>query len=69
MKEPSSIRLTATAMLSAGPAKIHHRYLGRRAGGRPGEEGEVVVTGPGDDPDAIGQRGLAATGTPVGVAR
>jgi putative redox protein len=59
---------TASAMFSAGPAEIHHRYLVRRADGRPDEDGEVVVTGPGDDPDALGQRGLAATGTPVGVA-
>jgi putative redox protein len=59
---------TASAMFSAGPAEIHHRYLVRRADGRPDEDGEVVVTGPGDDPDALGQHGLADTGIPVGAA-
>ena len=47
---------TATAMLSAGPAEVHHRYLIRRTDGRPAETGEVVVTGPDDDPDALGAR-------------
>lgn len=47
---------TVTAMLSAGPAQIHHRYLIRREGSAPDEKGEVVVTGPGDDPDAPGTR-------------
>ncbi len=37
---------TATAMLSAGPAEIHHRYRIRRDG-RPIEAEEVVVAGPG----------------------
>ena len=59
---------TASAMFSAGPAEIHHRYLIRRAGGRPDETGEVVVTGPGDDPDALGERWLAAARTPAEVA-
>lgn len=46
---------TVTAMLSAGPAEIHHRYLVRRGEGRPDEGGEVVVTGPGGDPDGWAQ--------------
>lgn len=45
---------TVTAMLAAGPAEIHHRYLIRRGDGLPDEAGDVVVTGPGDDPDAPG---------------
>ena len=52
---------TASAMFSAGPAEIHHRYLVRRGDGRPDEEGEVVVTGPGEDPDALGERWAAAS--------
>lgn len=36
---------TATAMLSAGPAQIHHRYAIHRDGAST-ETGEVVVTGP-----------------------
>jgi putative redox protein len=47
---------TASAMFSAGPAEIHHRYLIRRGDGRPDEVGEVVVTGPREDPDALGER-------------
>jgi putative redox protein len=35
-----------SAMLSAGPTEIHHRYRVVREG-YPTEEGEVVVTGPG----------------------
>lgn len=46
---------TVTAMLSAGPAEIHHRYLVHRADGGLDEAGEVVVTGP--------HGGLAAVGT------
>jgi putative redox protein len=42
---------TATAMLSAGPAEIHHRYVIHRDGAS-AERGEVVVTGPHADPDA-----------------
>ena len=45
---------TASAMFSAGPAEIHHRYLIRRGDGRPDESGEAVVTGPHEDPDALG---------------
>lgn len=59
---------TASAMFSAGPAEIHHRYVVRRGDGRPDEGGEVVVTGPGEDPDALGERWRAAAGTPVGAA-
>jgi putative redox protein len=59
---------TASAMFSAGPAEIHHRYVVARGGGRPEERGEVVVTGPGEDPDALGQRWLASAGAPAGVA-
>ena len=46
---------TASAMFSAGPAEIHDRYIIRRCDGRPDEEGEVVVTGPSADPDALGE--------------
>jgi len=59
---------TASAMFSAGPAEIHHRYVVSRGDGRPDDSGEVVVTGPGDDPDALGERWLAAAGSPAGVA-
>lgn len=51
---------TVAAMLSAGPAEVHHRYVVRRSDGRPDEEGEVVVTGPGEDPDALGERWAAS---------
>lgn len=56
---------TVTAMLSSGPAEVHHRYLVTRVGRPPVEEGEVVVTGPGDDPDALGRNALAAGVAPV----
>ena len=59
---------TASAMFSAGPAEIHHRYLVRHGDGRPDEDGEVVVTGPGEDPDALGERWRSAAATPVGAA-
>ncbi len=59
---------TASAMFSAGPAEIHHSYLVRRGAGLPDESGEVVVTGPGEDPDALGERRLAAA-VPAAVAR
>jgi putative redox protein len=59
---------TATAMFSAGPAEIHHRYLIRRGDGRAEEIGEVVVTGPGYVPDALGERWSATARTPAGVA-
>jgi len=60
---------TASAMFSAGPAEIHHRFHVRRGDGRPDEDGEVVVTGPGDDPDALGQRSPEAEGAVAGMAR
>ena len=59
---------TASAMFSAGPAEIHHRFVVSRSDGRPDESGEVVVTGPREDPDALGERSSAAAGTPAGVA-
>jgi len=59
---------TASAMFSAGPAEIHHRYLVRRGSGRPDESGEVVVTGPGEDPDALGQRRRTPAPAAAGVA-
>ena len=58
---------TASAMFSAGPAEIHHRYLVRWADGRHDEAGEVVVTGPGEDPDALGQRQRSAVPAAAGV--
>ena len=59
---------TASAMFSAGPAEIRHRYVVSRGDGRQDESGEVVVTGPGEDPDALGHRWLATAGAPAGVA-
>jgi putative redox protein len=46
---------TVTAQLAAGIAEIRHRYLLRRAEGDGIEErsGEVAVTGPAIDPDAL----------------
>lgn len=44
---------TATAMLSAGPVEVHHRYVIHREGAPP-EPGEVAVTGPYANPDAPG---------------
>jgi hypothetical protein len=38
---------TSAAMLSAGGAEIHHRFVIRHGGARLDEEGEVIVTGPG----------------------
>jgi putative redox protein len=54
---------TASAMFSAGTAEIHHGYVVKRGDQRPEDRGEVVVTGPGEDPDALGQRRLAAVGS------
>lgn len=51
---------TASAMFSVGPAEVHHRYVVARADDAEPERGEVVVTGPGEDPDALGERWLAA---------
>ncbi len=60
---------TVSAMLSAGPAEIHHRYMIRRADGGPDESGEVVVTGPGDDPDALAGRSSAMAGITAWATR
>lgn len=51
---------TVTANLSAGCTEIHHAYLVRDAAG---EEyfGEVIVTGPNESPDRLGQRADVAT--------
>jgi putative redox protein len=46
---------TASALFSAGPAEVHHRYLIHRDDGVV-EAGEVVVTGPDESPDALGER-------------
>jgi len=61
---------TVTAMLGAGPAEIHHRYLIHRADGSPDEAAEVVVTGPHADPDAPGttERASAPAASGGGVA-
>jgi len=50
-------------------ASYEVRYVLSRGDGRPDEGGEVVVTGLGGDPDALGERRLAAAGTPAGAAR
>ena len=46
---------TVTGNLASGVTEIHHAYL---VHGADGEEhyGEVVVTGPDESPDALGQR-------------
>jgi putative redox protein len=57
--ELSATRYCAvTGSLASGVAEIHHAYLVRDAAG---EEvyGEVIVTGPGDDPDRLGERPVA----------
>jgi putative redox protein len=59
---------TATAMFSAGPAEIHHSYLIRRGDGRADEAGEVVVTGPHENPGALGTRYRAALPAREGAA-
>ena len=60
---------TASAMFSAGPAAIHHRSVVARGDGRPDESGEVVAPGPGEEPDRLGERWLAAAATvPAGAA-
>ena len=54
-----AIELSATkycsvaAMLSAGTVEIHHRYRIQSPGGSGAIEGEVMVTGPHADPDAM----------------
>lgn len=52
---------TASAMFSAGPAEIQHRYRIRRPDGRTDETGLVAVTGPAEDPESLGRRWSAAT--------
>jgi putative redox protein len=55
-----AIELSATkycsvaAMLSAGTAEMHHRYRIVGPGSAVPIEGEVIVTGPHADPDALG---------------
>jgi putative redox protein len=60
---------TAAAMFSAGPAELHHRYVIHRRDGRPDEAGEVVVTGPRQDVEALEEQRIAAIGALVGLAR
>jgi putative redox protein len=55
-----AIELSATkycpvsAMLSAGATEIHHGFRMRSTGASPGEaSGEVIVTGPGRQPDVV----------------
>jgi putative redox protein len=61
-----AIELSATkycsvaAMLSAGTVEIHHRYRIIGAAGTVAIEGEVMVTGPNADPDAIGAPAVGA---------
>jgi putative redox protein len=56
-----AIELSATkycsvaAMLSAGTVEIHHRYRIVGPDGAAPIEGEVLVTGPHADPDAMGK--------------
>ena len=56
-----AIELSATkycsvaAMLSAGTVEIHHRYTIVRPDAADPIEGEVLVTGPHADPDALGK--------------
>ena len=61
-----AIELSATkycsvaAMLSAGTVEIHHRYLIVSPAGAAPVEGEVMVTGPRADPDAMGKPAATA---------
>jgi len=50
---------TATANLSAGIVEIHHGFLIRDAKGSE-HRGEVVVTGPNEQPEVLGTRGVLA---------
>ena len=50
------------AMLSAGTVEIHHRYRILGSGGVAPIEGEVMVTGPKADPDAMGKRQPQSSG-------
>jgi len=56
---------TVTAMLGAGVAEIHHRYLIQRGDGGVDDSGEVVVTGPGARPDSLATVSRAAEAAPV----
>lgn len=47
---------TVSATLSAGSTEVHHRYTIERGDGRLPETGEVVVTGPDENVDFLGQR-------------
>jgi hypothetical protein len=51
---------TVTANLASGVAEIHHAYLIRDSSGEE-RYGEVLVTGPAVDPDALGLVPSAAT--------
>jgi len=55
---------TVTANLASGVTEIHHAYIVRDA---TGEEhyGEVVVTGPGERPDALGRGGTGTVEAPT----
>ena len=46
---------TVTGNLSSGVTEVRHAYLVRNAAGEE-EYGEVIVTGPHDDPSALGAR-------------
>ncbi len=50
---------TVTANLASGVTEIHHAYLVRDAAGEE-QFGEVVVTGPHESPDRLGQGRAAA---------
>jgi putative redox protein len=50
---------TVTANLSAGLAEIRHGYLVRDAAGLD-HHGEVVITGPHEQPEALGSRSVLA---------
>ena len=51
---------TVTGNLASGVAEIHHGYILRDAAGAE-QTGEVVVTGPGRDPDELGAPLAAVT--------
>jgi putative redox protein len=48
------------ATLSAGPVEVHHRYRIVSPEGAAPIEGEVLVTGPNGDPDALGKSAAGA---------
>jgi putative redox protein len=52
---------TVTANLASGVAELRHAYIVRDAAGDE-HYGEVVVTGPNEDPDALGQGSILASG-------